>query len=192
MLEARCIGWCKKGRKVGQSFYGSKTVLKHRSKHGWTFDTRNLPLSYPRGSNDCSLYGWTVLERVCDKRPCKRFLPFDASTLKETCRSLARSSYAQYNYFLLEKVFFDASLSKHGIVASRGTTRKRARVNNSRDSKGRGIFALIRKMLEKKESWDRLTSNESFSRLRGELRRGINRLNFKAFSSLDASRRYEF
>lgn len=83
-------------------------------------------------------------------------------TLKETCRSLslARSSYAQYNYFLLEKVFFDASLSKHGIVASRGTTRKRARVNNSRDSKARGIFALIRKILKKKESWDRLTLEE--------------------------------
>lgn len=120
-----------KGKKAGQSFYGSNTGVETRSKHGWWFGTRNLPLSYPRGSNDCSLYGWTVLERVCDKRPCKRSSLLTRACSKRLCHSLARSfvrsSYVQYNYFLLEKMFFDASLSKHGIVVSRGTTWKRAK-----------------------------------------------------------------
>lgn len=141
-----------KGKKAGRSFYGSNTGCWNTVEarwNGWWFGTRNLPLSYPRGSNDCSLYGWTVFERVCDKRPCKRS---SLLTLKETLpfsRSLAPSSYAQYNYFLLEKVFFDASLSKHGIVVSRGTTRKRAWADNSSQGGIRGIS--VSRWLEK--SW---------------------------------------
>lgn len=66
-------------------------MLKHgrSTVNGWSFGTRNLPLSYPRGSNDCFLYGWTVLERVCDKRPCKRSSLLTRACSKRLCHSLS-------------------------------------------------------------------------------------------------------
>lgn len=133
-------------------------MLKHgrSTVNGWSFGTRNLPLSYPRGSNDCSLYGWTVLERVCDKRPCKRSSLLTRACSKRLChslslaRSLVRHTRNTIIFFLkrcsLTRLYLNTE--SRFRVEQRGSVLGQIIGATQRGIRGI-ILASIRKILEK-------------------------------------------